>query len=30
MSETRSSIFLTMARLIDIQGYHAIGLNEII
>ena len=30
MSETRSRILLTMARLIEKQGYHATGLNEII
>ena len=30
MSEVRSKILLTMARLIEKQGYHATGLNEII
>ncbi len=30
MSEARSRILLTMARLIEKQGYHATGLNEII
>jgi len=30
MSETRAKILLTMARLIEKQGYHATGLNEII
>ncbi|MEW5870061.1 MAG: TetR/AcrR family transcriptional regulator [Chloroflexota bacterium] len=30
MSETRTQILLTMARLIEKQGYHATGLNEII
>jgi TetR/AcrR family transcriptional regulator, lmrAB and yxaGH operons repressor len=30
MSETRARILLTMARLMEIQGYHATGLNEII
>jgi TetR/AcrR family transcriptional repressor of lmrAB and yxaGH operons len=30
MSETRALILLTMARLIEKQGYHATGLNEII
>ena len=30
MSDTRSKILLTMARLIEKQGYHATGLNEII
>ena len=30
MSETRARILLTMARLIEKQGYHATGLNEII
>lgn len=30
MSGTRSRILLTMARLIEKQGYHATGLNEII
>jgi TetR/AcrR family transcriptional repressor of lmrAB and yxaGH operons len=30
MSDVRSRILLTMARLIEKQGYHATGLNEII
>ena len=30
MSDTRSKILLTMARLIEKQGYHATSLNEII
>ena len=30
MPETRSRILLTMAKLIEKQGYHATGLNEII
>jgi len=30
MSETRAKILLTMARLIEKQGYHATGLNEVI
>lgn len=30
MSDARSRILLTMARLIEKQGYHATGLNEII
>jgi TetR/AcrR family transcriptional repressor of lmrAB and yxaGH operons len=30
MSETREKILLSMARLIEKQGYHATGLNEII
>src|SRR4030042_5839974 len=30
MSDTRSQILLAMARLIEKQGYHATGLNEII
>jgi TetR/AcrR family transcriptional repressor of lmrAB and yxaGH operons len=30
MTEARSKILLTMARLIEKQGYHATGLNEII
>lgn len=30
MSEARTKILLTMARLIEKQGYHATGLNEII
>jgi TetR/AcrR family transcriptional repressor of lmrAB and yxaGH operons len=30
MSDTRARILLTMARLIEKQGYHATGLNEII
>lgn len=30
MSDTRSRILLAMARLIEKQGYHATGLNEII
>lgn len=30
MADTRTQILLTMARLIEKQGYHATGLNEII